>query len=105
VGKLPTRARLGARRSSFYVWRRSFIAAVESVLRIDPQYSLRTPTPILERLHSAVRAALGAEDVKRVWASQGARVEPESRAEFTAFVGREVARWAPIVKATEIDMD
>jgi tripartite-type tricarboxylate transporter receptor subunit TctC len=65
----------------------------------------QTPTEILERLHGAVQAALGAEDVKHVWASQGARVELESRAEFTAFVEREVTRWAPIVKATEIDMD
>jgi tripartite-type tricarboxylate transporter receptor subunit TctC len=65
----------------------------------------RTPTAILERLHSAVQTALGAEDVKRVWASQAAKVEVESRAEFTAFVGREVARWAPIAKATEIDTD
>jgi tripartite-type tricarboxylate transporter receptor subunit TctC len=65
----------------------------------------RTPTPILERLHSAVQAALGAEDVKRVWASQGAKIEIESRTEFAAFVGREVMRWAPVVKAAEINMD
>jgi hypothetical protein len=38
-------------------------------------------------------------------AAQGAKVELESRAEFAAFVDREVARWPPIVKATEIDMD
>jgi tripartite-type tricarboxylate transporter receptor subunit TctC len=65
----------------------------------------RTSTAVLERLHSAVQAALGADDVRRVWVSQGAKVELESRAEFAAFVGREVARWAPIVKATEIDTD
>ena len=65
----------------------------------------RTPTAIVDRLHSTVQAALGAEDVKRVWESQGAKVELESRAEFVAFVDREVARWAPIVKATEIDME
>jgi hypothetical protein len=40
-----------------------------------------------------------------MWASQGAKVELESRAEFTNFVEREVMRWTPIVKATEIDME
>jgi tripartite-type tricarboxylate transporter receptor subunit TctC len=64
-----------------------------------------TPTAILNRLHIAVQASLGAEDVKRMWASQGARVELESCAEFTDFVAREVARWTPIVRATEIDID
>lgn len=64
-----------------------------------------TPTAILDRLHGAVQASLGAEDVKRMWASQGARVELESRAEFTDFVAREVKRWTPIVKATEINME
>ena len=65
----------------------------------------RTPTPILDRLHGAVQAALGADDVKRVWAEQGARVELESRADFAGFVGREVERWSRLAKATEIDMD
>lgn len=64
-----------------------------------------TPTAVLDRLHSAVQVSLGADDVKRMWASQGAKVELESRAEFTDFVGREVARWTPIVKATEINME
>lgn len=64
-----------------------------------------TPAPVLDRLHGAVQAALEAENVKRVWADQGARVEHESRADFAAFVGREVERWARITKATAIEMD
>lgn len=65
----------------------------------------QTPTAILDSLHSAVQASLGVEDVKCKWAPQGAKVELESGAEFTDFVGREVARWTPIVKATEINME
>jgi tripartite-type tricarboxylate transporter receptor subunit TctC len=65
----------------------------------------RTPAAILDRLHGAVQATLGADDVRRAWAEQGAKVEPESRAEFARFVGREVERWSKIAKATEIDMD
>src|SRR5207302_935168 len=34
----------------------------------------RTPTAILDRMHGAVQAALAADDVKVVWAEQGAKV-------------------------------
>ena len=65
----------------------------------------RTPEPILDRLHGAVQAALAADDVKRVWAEQGARVELESRADFTRFVGLEIERWNRIAKAANIQME
>jgi tripartite-type tricarboxylate transporter receptor subunit TctC len=64
-----------------------------------------TPERVLDRLHGAVQTALEADNVKRVWADQGARVELESRSDFAAFVGREVERWARITKATAIEMD
>jgi tripartite-type tricarboxylate transporter receptor subunit TctC len=64
-----------------------------------------TPAPVLDRLHGAVQAALEADDVKRIWADQGARVELESRSDFEGFVGREVERWSRITKATAIEMD
>src|SRR5262249_36779391 len=59
----------------------------------------RTPVPILDRLHDAVQAALGTEEVKRVWREQSARVEPESRADFERFVAQEVVRWTARAKA------
>ena len=46
----------------------------------------RTPDAILDRLHAAMQAALDEEKIKAMWIEQGARVEPESRADFARFV-------------------
>ena len=48
----------------------------------------KTPDAILDRLHAATQAALEEEKIKAMWIEQGARVEPESRADFARFVGR-----------------
>jgi tripartite-type tricarboxylate transporter receptor subunit TctC len=65
----------------------------------------RTPEAILDRMHGAVQASIETDALKRAWAEQGAKVEPESRDEFTRFVGQEVERWKRIARAAEIDMD
>jgi tripartite-type tricarboxylate transporter receptor subunit TctC len=64
-----------------------------------------TPAPILDRMHAAVATALESDAIKQLWAEQGAKVEPESRAEYKRFVGEEVERWRRIVKAAAIEMD
>lgn len=65
----------------------------------------RTPSAILDRMHGAVQTALASEEVKQLWAAQGARVEAESRDDFTRFVVQDVERWRRLAKAAEIDMD
>jgi tripartite-type tricarboxylate transporter receptor subunit TctC len=65
----------------------------------------RTPDAILDRLHGAVQAALARDVTRTVWADQGAKVEPESRADFTSFVSREIERWKDIARAAEIEVD
>lgn len=64
-----------------------------------------TPTAILDRLHGAVQAALAMDDVKAIWAEQGAKVELESRADFARFVDQEVVRWNAIAKAANIQLE
>jgi tripartite-type tricarboxylate transporter receptor subunit TctC len=65
----------------------------------------RTPDAILDRLHAAVQAALGSEEVKRVWRDQSARVELESRADFARFVTQETGRWTARAKAANVQME
>jgi tripartite-type tricarboxylate transporter receptor subunit TctC len=65
----------------------------------------RTPEAILDRMHAAVQAALDSDEVKRVWVEQGAKVELESRADFTNFVDQEGRRWSGIVKAAGVEME
>ena len=65
----------------------------------------RTADEILDRLHDGVQTALQADDIKRSWSEQGARVELESRADFARFVMQETERWSRIAKAANIQMN
>ncbi|HLG44715.1 MAG TPA: tripartite tricarboxylate transporter substrate-binding protein [Reyranella sp.] len=65
----------------------------------------RTPVPILDRVHAAVQAALGRDEIKRVWVEQAAKVELESRADFGRFVEQETVRWNRIAKAANIQLE
>jgi tripartite-type tricarboxylate transporter receptor subunit TctC len=64
-----------------------------------------TPAPILDRMHDVVQEALADPKVKRVWEEQGAKVEFESRADFTRFVEREIARWSRIATAAHLRVE
>ncbi|HTR88343.1 MAG TPA: tripartite tricarboxylate transporter substrate binding protein [Reyranella sp.] len=65
----------------------------------------QTPVAILDRAHKAVQKALGAANVKQIWQEQGARVELESRAEFSRFVTQEIVRWTAIAKAANVQLE
>jgi tripartite-type tricarboxylate transporter receptor subunit TctC len=65
----------------------------------------RTPAAILDRMHDEVQAALAADDVRNIWAEQGAKVELESRAEFGRFIDQEIVRWNRVAKAANIQLD
>jgi tripartite-type tricarboxylate transporter receptor subunit TctC len=64
-----------------------------------------TPDGPLDVLHGAIQAALAAEDIKRIWAEQGARVDLESRPAFADFVRHEVELWSRIAKTVNIPME
>jgi tripartite-type tricarboxylate transporter receptor subunit TctC len=64
-----------------------------------------TPPEILDRTHAAVQAALEMPALKELWAEQGGRIDPESRADFTRFVAEETQRWSAVVKAANIHLE
>jgi tripartite-type tricarboxylate transporter receptor subunit TctC len=64
-----------------------------------------TPERILDYMHAAVQRALALPNVKRVWEEQGAKVEPESRADFARFVSLEIERWSRIATAANIQLE
>jgi tripartite-type tricarboxylate transporter receptor subunit TctC len=61
-----------------------------------------TPAPIIARLHKAVQAVQGAEDVQKQFASEGAEIVRMSQAEFGAFMQKEMDRWGRVVKEAGI---
>lgn len=65
----------------------------------------RTPGPVLDRLNREVRLAVELPRMQEHLARQGAEPNPMTRAEFTAYVRSEVARWAVVVKASGARVD
>jgi tripartite-type tricarboxylate transporter receptor subunit TctC len=61
-----------------------------------------TPPDVVERLSKEVRAVMESKDVKEFFAAQGFEVGATTPDQFKSFVGSEVARWAEIVKAGNI---
>jgi tripartite-type tricarboxylate transporter receptor subunit TctC len=60
----------------------------------------KTPPAILGKLNGEINQILAMPDVRSVLESQALQVEPQSRAEFTAKLKREVAMWQKIVQVT-----
>jgi tripartite-type tricarboxylate transporter receptor subunit TctC len=64
-----------------------------------------TPAPILERLHAEIARAMTAPEIRDAFAQQGFIVESTTPADFTAFIAREVAKWAEVVRAGNVRAD
>jgi tripartite-type tricarboxylate transporter receptor subunit TctC len=56
------------------------------------------PAGVADRLHAEALGALAAPDVAPRLAEIGAQSPPLSRADYTAFVAREIARWGEVVR-------
>ena len=78
---------------------------VGRAVKYERDFNLQIDVALLDRMHEIVQTALATDQIKRLWAEQGAKVEPESRTDFARFVDQEIQRWQRIAKAAEIDMD
>ena len=58
------------------------------------------PQPIVDKLNAAVREALKSPEVRERVRHDGIEPNDLDAAQFTAFVAKELERWAPIVKAS-----
>jgi tripartite-type tricarboxylate transporter receptor subunit TctC len=58
------------------------------------------PQPVVERLEAALREILARPDVLRRYGELGTDVPPLGRAYLEKFFPEEIARWAPVVKAS-----
>lgn len=64
-----------------------------------------TPRAIVERLNAEILKALQHPDVKARLAAQGAEPLGSSPAEYAAYVKKEIARWAGVVKASGVTIE
>ena len=64
-----------------------------------------TPKDIADRIVSEVNKALAAPETKKVWDSQGATTGPANPKDMGGFVSAEIAKWAKVAKAANIQID
>ncbi len=64
-----------------------------------------TPTDAQARIVEEVRRAVQADELKAIWASQGAEFSNFSQQQFASFVSGEIKRWTQVVKASGAKLD
>jgi len=65
-----------------------------------------TPPGLLERLHAAINKALASEEVRATLAKSGmSTAAPATPAQFAAYLEKDLAKWAGVVKAANIKPD
>ena len=64
-----------------------------------------TPADVQARIADEVRKAVGSEELKAIWAQQGAEFPNLSSQQFATFINGEVKRWAQVVKAANVKAD
>lgn len=63
------------------------------------------PSAAAERLSKAIFAITAQEDVKERFASVGGYSTPLGPKDYTEFIRRDIAKWAPVVKAANVTVD
>jgi tripartite-type tricarboxylate transporter receptor subunit TctC len=64
-----------------------------------------TPADIQVRMADEIRKAIQSEELKTIWANQGAEFPNLSQQQFAAFIDGETKRWAQVVKASNVKAD
>ena len=64
-----------------------------------------TPQDVQTRMADEIRKAIQTEELKQVWANQGAEFPNLSQQQFAAFIDSEIKRWATVVKASNVKAD
>ena len=59
-----------------------------------------TPKAIVDKLNAAINQVLARDDVKAMWAKQGAVPMPMTPAEFDAYLRKDIEKWAGVVKVS-----
>ena len=64
-----------------------------------------TPADVLQTAGDEFRKALGSDELKAVWAAQGADYPKLSSTQFAGFLNTDIKRWAGVVKSSGAKLD
>ena len=108
-GKLRPLAAASAKRSSVLpdlpTMAEAGYPGVEGGLWFGISGAAGTPAIASERLSKAIFAITAQEDVKERFASVGGFATPLGPKDYTDFIRKDIAKWAPVVKAANISVD
>ena len=79
--------------------------AVDAVAWFGIQVPARTPRPVVERLATEIQAAVRDPAVRAKIEEQGAEPVGDTPEQFEAYVRREIARWAEVVRRANVSLD
>ena len=65
----------------------------------------QTPAPVLARLEGEIIKALQTPKVRTALSGRGMQIEAAGAATFAAFIGKELEKWTPVVKASGARLD
>ena len=63
------------------------------------------PADLQARIVDEIRKAVQSDELKAIWANQGADFPNMSQQQFASFIGNEVQRWSQVVKASGAKLD
>jgi tripartite-type tricarboxylate transporter receptor subunit TctC len=108
-GRLRGLAVTGERRSPALpevpTTREAGFPAVDAVAWFGIQAPARMAGPAVERVAAEIRAVLGDPSVRERIAEQGADPVGDGPAPFEAFIRREIARWAEVIRKANVTVD
>ena len=81
------------------------IRNAEAIVWYGMSAPAKTPRPIINRLNAEITKALQSPEVKEKLAQQGAEPLGSTPEEYGAYVKKELARWAAVVKATGVTLE
>jgi tripartite-type tricarboxylate transporter receptor subunit TctC len=64
-----------------------------------------TPADVQARIADEVRKALQSDELKAIWANQGAEFPNLSQQQFASFISEEVKCWNQVVKTANVKAD
>jgi tripartite-type tricarboxylate transporter receptor subunit TctC len=103
-GKVRALAVTSAKRSPIFpdlpTVAESALPGYEAVLHYGIVAPAGTPRPIIDKLSTALRAAVMSEDLKSRLADDGAEPLPSTPEEYAADIDREETKWSAIIKAS-----
>jgi tripartite-type tricarboxylate transporter receptor subunit TctC len=59
-----------------------------------------TPAAVVERLNREIVAVMSTDEMRQRMQAEGAEARPTTPAEFAALIRHDIAKWAPVVKAS-----